>query len=89
MSMNMRQVKKLKRGDCVFVCTGRQQRDGERPGFIAFVVHVTPKGGVLVENCRTQSWHPYSVVYRHELHYRDRNLRPQWAQPVNENLMSA
>jgi len=87
--MNRREVQKLKRGDCVFVCTGRQQRDGERPGFIAFVIRVTLNGGVRVESCRSQTWHPYSVVYRHELHYRDRNLRPQWAQPVDGNLTSA
>ena len=85
--MRKSEALKLRNGDSVFVCTDkRYNHDGERPGFMAFVVSVTPRGGILVERNRTQTWHQYSVVYRQELHYRDRHLRPKWAQPDNEEI---
>jgi hypothetical protein len=53
---------------------------------MAFVVSVTPRGGVLVERNRIQTWAKYPDVYRQELHYRDRHLRPKWAEPDHEEI---
>jgi hypothetical protein len=78
--MNKREVQKLKSGDCVFVCSRRRpMADGQRPGDIAFVVHVTPKGGVLLESDGFRFWRPYSVVYPEILHHRQEHRRPDWA----------
>jgi hypothetical protein len=85
--MKKSEALKLCNGNSVFVCTGKQHNHyGERPGFMAFVVSVTPRGGVLVERLGVQTWHPYSMVYRQELHYRDRHLRPRWAQQNDEEI---